>query len=503
MTKINKKELQALTRNKFTMFVDGSFYELNPQTQYLPNWHVDVIAAALEECRVGKLRRLIINLPPRSLKSHISSVSYSAYLLGHNPSAQIICASYAQPLADHLAGQCRTLMQSEWYKEVFGTRLDPRKTALNDFATTAGGFRLATSVGGVLTGRGADCIVIDDPSKPDEAMSDTQRARVNEWYDHTLVSRLNDKRYGVIIIVMQRLHEDDLVGHVLPQGGWEILKFPAIAEVDEKHVIETPRGQEIVVRRAGEALHPDREPPEELNRLRRNLGEYHFAAQYQQNPSPLGGGMIKREWFKACAQSELPEEFDLIFQSWDTANKDTELSDYSVCTTWGVANEHLYLVDVLRERLLYPDLKRAVAEQAARYKPENILIEDKSSGTALIQELVAEGIHAVTAYKPRGDKKMRMHAASNRIENGFVHIPERADWLPEYLHEMELFPKGAYNDQVDSTSQALDWYDHGRSGVIEWLREEAIKFGYSEEAAPTFKKLPGWKRAFGSDDESD
>jgi hypothetical protein len=195
----------------------------------------------------------------------------------------------------------------------------------------------------VLTGRGADIIIIDDPLKPEEALSDAQRKAANEWYDHTLYSRLNDKRRGAIVIVMQRLHEDDLVGHVLAQEPWEVVRFPAIAEADEVHEVETILETKRFTRRRGEALHPDREPLDTLDRIRRTIGEYNFAGQYQQSPAPLGGGLVKAEWFKRYCQSELPERFDRIVQSWDTANKATELSDFSVCTTWGVKGKELFL----------------------------------------------------------------------------------------------------------------------------------------------------------------
>src|ERR1700730_15385288 len=240
---ITKKEYQAILRKDFVAFVERGFRELNPQTEFKHNWHIDVIADTLEQCRAGKLRRLIINIPPRYLKSHMTSISFAAWLLGHNPAAQIICASYAQDLSDKLAADCRSLMTSEWYQDLFqSTRLATRRQAVHDFMTTEKGFRLATSVGGVLTGRGADFIIIDDALKPDEALSETQRNAVNNWYDHTLASRLNDKRTGCIILIMQRLHEDDLVGHVLRRHDWSVLKFPAIAEEDETNVVQTPYG---------------------------------------------------------------------------------------------------------------------------------------------------------------------------------------------------------------------------------------------------------------------
>jgi predicted phage terminase large subunit-like protein len=362
-------------------------------------------------------------------------------------------------LADKLAADCRCVIASNWYQDLFpDTRLVAGRQAIHDFTTTQKGFRLATSIGGVLTGRGADYIVIDDPLKPDEALSETQRKAVNDCYDHSLLTRLNDKQKGHIILIMQRLHENDLVGHVLKQGGWELLKFPAIAEEDENYLIQTPYGQKRFARRRGEALHPDRESLEVLAQLREVLGEYHFAGQYQQAPSPLGGGMIKRQWFHSYTPQELPKEFQLVFQSWDTANKCSELNDYSVCTTWGTVEKHLYLLDVFRKRMDYPELRRNVKGHADSWKAKNILMEDRSSGTSLIQDLVADGMHCVTRYDPKIEKVMRMHAVSSTIENGFVHIPDQAFWLAEYLHELVVFPNARFDDQVDSTSQALDWF---------------------------------------------
>jgi hypothetical protein len=296
------------------------------------------------------------------------------------------------------------IITADWYQDLFpSTRLAAGRQSVHDFTTTQKGFRLATSVGGVLTGRGADFIIIDDPLKPDEALSETQRKSVNDWYDHSLLTRLNDKKTGSIILIMQRLHEDDLVGHVLQQENWKVLKFPAIAEEKEFHVVDTSYGRRTFTRQPGDALHPEREPLEVLAVLREIQGEYNFSGQYQA-PSPLGGGLIKTQWFKTYTSQDAPSEFELVFQSWDTANKSSELSDYSVCTTWGMLKNHLYLLHVLRSRLDYPDLRRAVKQQAEIYKAKNILIEDKASGTQLIQDLRADGMHGTTQYEPKMER---------------------------------------------------------------------------------------------------
>jgi predicted phage terminase large subunit-like protein len=477
MNDLSPPEYDAVLRSDLGYFAERCFRELNPQAAFAMNWHIEVIAAKLAAVREGKIHRLIINLPPRHLKSLMASIAFPAWCLGHDPSAQILCVSYAQDLADKLARDCRSVMTSSWYRRIFRTRLAPQRHAVQEFITTRQGYRLATSNGGVLTGRGADIILIDDPLKPEEALSDTQRQAANDWFDHTLYSRQNDKRRGAIVIIMQRLHEDDLAGHVLGQEPWEVVRFPAIAEADEVHEITTIWGPRCFRRRHGDALHPDREPLGTLDHIRRTIGEYNFAGQYQQSPAPLGGGMVKAEWFKRYGENERPERFDRIVQSWDTANKATELSDFSVCTTWGIRGKDLFLLNLLRKRLEYPALKRAVREQQSLFNANVVLIEDKASGTQLIQELIVDGFHPVTGYKPECEKIMRLHAQTTIIDNGFVHIPKEAPWLAEYLHEMTVFPKGKHDDQVDSTAQFLDWFKTPMPswGIFEATRLRAEK----------------------------
>jgi len=197
---------------------------------------------------------------------------------------------------------------------------------------------------------------------------------------------------------------------LLAQEAWDVVRFPAIAEDHETQLLDTVLGPQHFARRRGAALHPEREPLSVLAHIRRTIGEYNFAGQYQQAPAPLGGGLVKAVWFRRYGPDELPQRFERVVQSWDTANKASELSDFSVCTSWGVLGKNLYLIDVLRRRMEYPELKRAVREEYERFDPAIVLIEDKASGTQLIQELIAEGLHAVTRYRPQSDKIMRMHA---------------------------------------------------------------------------------------------
>lgn len=466
---LSPAEYRLILRLDLLSFIERAFHELNPQKKFLLGPHIELMAAKLEACRQGKIRRLIINLPPRNLKSHCTTISFVAWWLGHNPAGHVICVSYGQDLADKLARDCRTIMQSTWYP--FKTRLVSSWQAVHDFMTTEQGTRLATSVGGVLTGRGADLILLDDIQKPDEALSEPRRKGVNDWHDNTLVSRLNDKSTGCIILIMQRVHQDDLVGHVLQQGSWDVLSLPAIAQQDEQFLIDTALGSRVFRRKAGEPLDPERESLVTLKNIRQTIGEYNFASQYQQAPIPLEGAMIKTAWLQYYKPTELKGEFTAIVQSWDTANKATDLNDYSVCTTWGVKNRRYYLLDVLRKRLGYPDLKRAVKDLAQRYRANTVLIEDKASGTQLIQDLRADGVFAVKAYEPPSgtDKIMRLHAQTATFENGHVLLPHQAPWLADYVLELVGFPGTKFDDQVNSTAQALHYLKKGYSLDV-WCR---------------------------------
>jgi predicted phage terminase large subunit-like protein len=285
-------------------------------------------------------------------------------------------------------------------------------------------------------------------------------SRGNEWYRTTLSSRLNSKKDGVIIIVMQRLHQDDLVGNVLESGEtWKVLSLPAIAQQDESYVIESPLGNRTYRRKAGEALHPERDSIEIYQKYRESIGEYHFQSQYQQDPVSREGGLIRREWIKFFEPDKLPKDLYYFLQSWDTASNCGELNDYSVCTTWGLHHMDFYLLDVFRMRLTYPKLKREVGELFRRFDPQKVLIEDRSSGISLIQEFKSEGVYCIEPYKPPpgSDKIMRLGAQSIKFENGRVFLPRQAPWLDEYVRELTGFPGCKHDDQVDSTSQALDF----------------------------------------------
>jgi predicted phage terminase large subunit-like protein len=469
------EERDALLRNDFAFFAQLAFRILKGEE---PIWapYLDLICAHLQDVAFGKTNRLIITLPPRFLKSICGSVALPAFFLGHNPSSEVMCVSYAQDIARGFGEDTRKLMLHPSYKRLFETRLVSERAPAHQLKTKQGGIRRATSIDGVATGLGANLLIFDDPQKAGEALSDAIRRATNEALERTFLSRQNDPQKERIIIIMQRLHEDDFAGHALSLGGdWKLINLPAIAEEDEIWTYDTFLGAHEWRRREGESLHPVRFPVSALEQRRAQSGEAIWAGQYQQRPAPAGGGLVKMEWFRRYALADRPRKFDRIIQSWDTAIKIEECHDFSVCTTWGIAGDEIYLIDVYRERLLYPDLKRAVLDQAKIFKAETVLIEDRASGQQLLQELPKLRFYLAHAINPERDKKMRMASQTALIENGLVYVPEDAPWAAEYLHEMAVFPNGKYDDQVDSTSQFLIWYNNATiegANALEYMRRE-------------------------------
>jgi predicted phage terminase large subunit-like protein len=447
------RTLQAILRNDPRAFLHKIFATLSPGEHYVRTWHVDAIVHQLERVSRGEVRRLIINMPPRSLKSITASVAFPAFVLGHDPTRRIIGVSYSGDLAKKLSNDFRAVIEAPWYRALFPqTRIGPYKNSENEIEFTERGFRLATSVGGTLTGRGGDLIIIDDPLKPDDALSETKRSAANQWFLNTLLSRLDDKRTGAIVIVMQRVHIDDLTGFVLSQSDeWEVLNLPAIAEGDVTIPISATRFHH---RKAGEAL-SEREPLEVLERIKQQIGSDAFWAQYQQMPAPPGGAMVKRYWIKPYKELPPKSEILMILQSWDTASKGGTQNDWSVCTTWVLTRDkRWYLVDVWRGRVNYPALKAKVIALAKQHGARRVLVEDMGAGISLVQELKGK-VSGIIAVKPERDKVSRMAVASAKIEAGQVYFPEQAKWLADLEAELFVFPVGRHDDQVDSISQAL------------------------------------------------
>lgn len=474
----------AFLRNDPMTFIKKVYAELHPSGSLDTNWHIDAIAYQLAEVAAGRQRRLIINVPPRSLKSIILSVALPAFILGKMPSAKIICVSYAQSLASKHARDFRRILEADWYQAIFpGTVI--AKEAEELIETTMGGARLSTSIGAAMTGFGGDFIIIDDPMRPDEAPSELARDKVIRHYREVLYSRQNHKVQGCIIVVMQRLHEDDLTGHLLRDGGWKALVYPAIAIVDETIELGNGRTHE---RKVGDVLHPAREPLSTLEDLRRNLGGSGFEAQYQQSPIPPGGNMVKQEWVRNYRRP--PARHNVrVTQSWDTALKGDTANDYSVCTTWLDQAGHHYLIDVFRAKLDFPALVKTVFAQQQKHTPDAILVEDQGSGISLIQQLKSGyGVFAIPR-RSKDDKETRLSVVLPMFEAGQIFVPEDSPWLPDLLKELYGFPRAKHDDQVDSITQYLIWARDRGSFVFE------ADFG-PEGGAPSPSDMVGSMRGF-------
>ena len=465
MNSHDTKLLHAGLRSDFVTYLYRCFLHLNPGALFLPNWHIHAIAYQLERVRRGEITRLIINLPPRYLKSITVSVAFPAFLLGLSPSRRIITISYADELSAKHASDFRSVVHSRWYQRGFPSMRILRSTE-GELLTTKRGFRKSTSVSGTLTGLGGDLIIIDDPQKPADAQSDARRSSVNQWVTNTLMSRLDNKQTSAVIVVMQRVHMDDLSGYLTGSSDdWTVLSLPAIAE-EEASIPIGPN--KFYHRQIGEALHPTHESIETLRKLEQTLGPDVFAAQYQQSPVPAGGGMIKRTWLRYYDDAPANIPGSRIIQSWDTAAKDGAQNDWSVCTTWLVADDNYYLLDLVRDRFEYPLLRDTALELANRFKPHEILIEEASTGIALAQELRERGDFFINPVKIERDKIGRLYVQQGKFAAGRVWFPRSAPFVPELERELLTFPQSRHSDQVDSISQALS-YELGYDYTYSWV----------------------------------
>lgn len=466
MTHYDPRLLSALRRQNFELFLVKAFETLHPGDPPLDlAWYLKAICHALTEVHRAKERRLVVTVPPRHLKSVAASVAFAAWALGHDPKAKIMVASYSQDLARHHSNQTRTLMESVWYQRDFPTtRISQRGNRALELETTAGGVRKAVSVGGSITGFGADIIIVDDCMKADEARSPAIRQELRSWFDNTLLSRLNDKAAGRIISIQQRLHEDDLPAYMF-EKGYRHLNLPAIAEREEQVPIGPAR---VHLRKVGDLLNPARESLQTLEQLRRDLGPVIFSAQYQQEPIIAEGNMIRLEWFGTYDDAPPREQFIKVVQSWDTGMTSAPTSDYSVCTTWGFEYDEKkwYLLDVFRRRLDFPDLKRAVIELWRRWKADSVIIENAASGHALSQALRTSGPFRAVMIDPASSKEERFNGCLGEVEAGYFLLPREAIWLDDFRHELRAFPQGRHDDQVDSFSQFVKYQQRHWSWVM-------------------------------------
>jgi predicted phage terminase large subunit-like protein len=460
---IERRLADAVYRSHFGAFVYAAFEALNPSQGLVSNWHIDAVCYCIQQMVIGQSRkRLVVNLPPRSLKSFIVSVCLPAWLLGRNPGARLICASYSQDLADKFSRDCRALLDTPFFKRVYlRTRLNPKKNTEGEFETTRRGYRLATSVGGTLTGRGGDVLIVDDPIKANDANSEVALKGAIDWFHNTALSRLDDQRDSLVIVTMQRLHVDDLSG-ILIERGWPPLAIPAIAvEPADYRICD----DEIYHRPAEQLLQPNRDSLEALNELKQELGSRIFAAQFQQNPTPADGNMIKASWLGRYEASRDARKFRRVVLSCDPAGKATARNDYTAIVVCAVEGKSAYILHATRGHWTVMQMREQIISLAAQWNVDLVLIEDTSSGMGLIQLLKEQSRLSIIGRQPHTDKETRMARHQGRFEAGRILLPNEAPWLADFEGELLAFPSGRYDDQVDALLQFLDWYAANESYI--------------------------------------
>jgi predicted phage terminase large subunit-like protein len=443
--------LQALLAHDLMAFTEFAFGVVRPGIPFKPNWHLAAVTHKLSQVAKGEIRRLIITLPPRNLKSLCASVALPAWFLGHHPGERVVVVSYSDFLSRTHASDFRRLVKDPLYRASFPTMRLDRETD-REITTTKRGKRIATSIDGTLTGLGGNLIIIDDPIKLGDAMSETVRERVIEWYRSTLLSRGDDKSKARIVVVMQRVHQNDLVGYLQEQGGFDVLNLPAIAQASQTYELG---GGRTYSQQQGELLHPEHESAETLIELKREMGPIAFSAQYQQSPIPPGGTIIKRKWLKTYDELS-SREGDRIVMSWDIALSEMETGDYAACVVLLIRGELFFVLDVVRGRFPFEALKAKVIElKQQRYQVSTLLIEESPISLGLIQSLRERSINVVT-YKPDTDKRARLIAQTDLFAGGSVRLPREAPWKEDFVAELLAFP-GRHDDQVDALTQGLAW----------------------------------------------
>lgn len=413
--------------------------------------HLALLNRKLLDVAAGRTRRLMVFMPPRSGKSELISTYFPAWYLSTHPEHRVILASYGSDFAAEFGRKARDIVME--HGGLYGVEVRDNSKAADhwNIARHTGGMDTA-GVGASLTGRGANLLLIDDPIKNwEEAQSSTTRDAIYNWFTSTAYTRLTPN--GAVVLVMTRWHHDDLAGRLLKQmeqGGdqWDVVSLPAICE----------DGDDPLQRPIGGALWPDRWPLERLYEIKATVGAHIWNSLYQQRPTPDRGERFRLEWFAKRYDNltDLRGSLKRVVMSVDSAFKTGAGSDYSAIATWATDGVHYYLLNMVRERLEFPDLKRAIIEQYTTYRPDTVLIEDAASGQSIIQELQRGTSMPVVAIKPKGSKQARADLVLPLFEAGKVLLPANVPWLEDFIAEHLFFPKGAHDDMVDTTSMALN-----------------------------------------------
>jgi predicted phage terminase large subunit-like protein len=451
-------------------YVELAWPILEPQTPFVANWHVDLICEYLEAVTAGDLTRLVINVPPRYMKSLLVSVLWPTWEWLQAPAMRWLFVSYSESLATKHSLDRRTVLQSAWYQTRWGSRVRLLATPneKGEYQNDRRGVMVATSIGGSATGKGGNRLVVDDPHNPTQAESDTQRDQAITYFNQTLSTRLDDKRRGAIVLVMQRLHHRDLSTVCLEQG-YTHLCLPGISE--GRTTVVFPRSGRVVTREDQEPLWPAREGAAELAAQQRTLGSYAYAGQYQQRPSPRGGGLFKRDWWRFY---DVLPPLQRFAQSWDLAFKGGETSDYVVGLFAGQKGADVYLIDRYKARASFQQTCAAIVAMRRRHPHTGaIWVEDAANGPAVIDALKSQ-VRGLIPVNPAGGKYARASACEPRVEAGNVYLPrpttpegtpiaERA-WVHDFIEQLAVFPKGEHDDDVDAFTQLLvQWPGSGWS----------------------------------------
>ncbi len=415
---------------------------------------------------LGEIKRLIVTLPPRHGKSELISKYFPAWYLGVYPDKRVMLASYEASFAATWGRKARDVL-TEYGSVLFQVDVSQSSSAADqwDIAGHTGGMSTA-GIGGSLTGRGANLMILDDVLKnAEEAASQTIKEKHWEWFQSTAYTRLEPD--ASVIVVMTRWHEADLVGHLLSENNrgdepWTVFSFPALAEANERVTLRYPMQRGVVAyeRKIGEALWAARFTAERLQAIKTTVGSRVWAALYQQHPSPDAGLIWRREWFSQ-RYTAVPA-CQMIIQTIDSAFKTGVANDFTSIATWGQTPTGYYLLDLFHARVEFPELKRAVVDSAAKWKPHAVLIEDKASGQSVIQELRRETILPIVAFSPHGSKESRAAAVSPIAESNKLWLPDAASWLSDWIEEHIAFPNAAHDDMCDTTVMALEYLAYGK-----------------------------------------
>lgn len=480
---------RELCTRSLSHFVRQAWDVIEPSTPLKWGWALDAICdhiQALMEDRLAK-NNLIINVPPGSMKSTILSVCLPAWLWITRPEMRGLFTSGNGDIALRDSMRCRDVVESEWYQETFKPKWTMAKdqNAKGHYKNTASGWRKAMSAGARITGARGDYLVVDDPNDAQEAFSKAERDRIITWWDQAACNRLNDLVTGKRILIQQRLHEEDLTGHVLEMqpDSWEVLIIRQEYEkprdgsdgqkADPDHK-PTSLGWTDPRTVEGELFFPDRFPRSVVEEERLTKGAAGYAGQHQQRPTPAEGAIFKKGHVQRYHPEALPKVTRIIV-SLDTAFKEDQENDFSVALVVAETEAGYYLLDRWKERASYPDLKTKAQDLGAKWKPQAFLIEDKASGQSLIQELKRFTRLPVVPIKVDRDKVARAHAVVPLWEAGKVYVPLGADWADDFLGQLQGFPKLTHDDDVDAFTQALNYLHQGggSTGFLEWMRRQA------------------------------